>query len=290
MSIQMLTAVWGPKHLELFKKGTIRSLAQQDNYKALVKAQAQWNIFTEPQYFDTIKNYIYEVMPNFPSVELKSTSLLRDRIDNLLSATLWQMGRCLDSNERMLLAPPDTIFGDGTIDGLLQIGKDEHSCVVVPHPRVLPNILDSNFGTNAELVSLAWKNLHRSWSEAEDGHPRQSSFIGGVSWRSISDNLYAVKHRLPTVYLAHFTQNDYQYFVKQIGYGAWDHTWPEELLKQSRQRTVGASDAAFIVEVTDGDKNVPPVMRGGDPNKFWKNHFHNEINSQISCIFRGASL
>ncbi len=291
MGLQLVSCLWGDKHLELWRETCLRSLAMPENAQALVKAGAHWNIYTEEKYFDYFKDKIHEAIPNFPSVEFISTNKLRDRIDNTQSAMIKQIEKCLQVEEKMLLCPPDTIFADGSVDGLLQAGRDKDSVVVVPHPRVLPSIRGRRFGTCAEMVDLAFLHLHRSWSEAEVGHPRQNSYIGGVSWSRVSDSVYAVTHLLPTPYLCSFTREDLQYFQSQIGFGAYDHTWSGDILiPRMRQRYVGSSDLAFLCEITEPEKNVPPIVRGGDPDKFWKDHTHNRNNRQILSVFRGISL
>lgn len=291
MGLQLVSCVWGDKHLELWRRTTLRSLAMPENAEALLKQDSCWNIYTEEKYFEYFKNKIHEYIPGFKSVELISTNKLRDRIDNTQSAMIKQIEKCLNHKDRMLLCPPDSIFGDGSVQGLLNAGRDPESVVVVPHPRVLPAILEEVYGSNAEMVSLSWRHLHRSWSEAEVGHPRQNSFIGGVSWSRVEDSLYSVTHLLPTPYLCDFTAEDLSYFKAQIGFGAYDHTWSGEILiPKVRQRFVGSSDIAFIAEITEADKNVPPIVRGGDPNKFWKDHLHNRINRQMISVFRGSTL
>lgn len=214
----------------------------------------------------------------------------------LLQCLFQMIDLCLKDGSQMLTAPPDTIFSEGTIEAMLRVGAFGHSCVAVPHPRVSPSI----FGqikdqplSGAELVSLTLKHGHKAWSEAEIGHERQSSFVGGIAWQKIGDKLYAVQHRLPTIYLANFIASDYAFFQKPHDglnptYGAWDHVWPSELIKTERQRTIGSSDAAFILEVTKDDLNIPPQagINPHEPDSFWRSEHHNSINRQFCYIMR----
>lgn len=281
---QILSVFWGDKHVEWFEKATLNSLAFPQNKEALLNAT--WNIFTEEKYFERIDEIVNQ------KVKLKKLNIidikkLYDRIDILHSGLIWQMHKCFELKEKMLLAPPDTIFGDGTISNLLKIGWEPGSCVVVAHPRVLPIILGEIYQSNESLVSASIKHFHKSWSDAEVGHPRQNGFIGGVSWQYLDKETISVCHRLPTVYLADFQEQDLKYFENRIGFGSYDHEWPSDhLINQERMRFVGSSDACFICEITDAGANIPPVQLNQDPNKFWRNVLHNKIDSQFRAIFR----
>lgn len=284
MRIQILSTIWGETHKELFKKAALKSLSWPKNAKAL--QGAKWNIFADDEHHEELK----ALMPHGIQVDFRSTSSLRDYIDQVQSASIWQMNECLKHNEKLLLAPPDTIFADGSIENLLLLGEDPDTCVVVPHPRVLPKMLDDLEAPKspAQLTSLSFKHLHKSWENAELNHPLQNSYIGGVEWRKLTDSLYAVTHRLPTVYLAHFTEEDLQYFKSAISFGNFDHRWPGDILiPRGRQRYCGSSESCFIVEVTEQGKNVPPT-RPGDPTRgFWFDWPHNRANAQITAIWRG---
>jgi hypothetical protein len=286
MSLQIMTLVWGDKHLEMFKKTCLASFAYPKNRGALRSAGSTWNIFTEEKYYDQISNMVSEALPAV-EIELKSISSLRTYIDNCQSALVMMVEKCIASGDKFLMAPPDTIFGDGTIGNMIKLCRDKGAAIAVPHPRVLPAILEEMAGplSNQELVALAWKHLHKSWTDAEVGHHTQNSFVGGVDWQYLDDNTISVLHRLPTVYMADFAPEDLQYFKLCISFGSFDHEWPAELVKIRRQKFVGSSDACFIVEITEKDKNVPPIWPG-DPNKFWQKHLHNELNAEVAAIFR----
>ncbi len=288
--MDILSVFWGETHLKLFLSAALRSLSWADNQKALREQNATWNIFTDKEHFLEVEKMVDALMPEF-QINLGSADDLRKYTDSTQSALVWQIDKCLKDGKRLLFAPPDTIFGDGTVRGLVKAGREKGSCVVLPHPRVLPDIFKEKLAiqmglTNAELVSLSWKHLHRSWSDAKVGHPLRNSFVGGVTWDEVSENLYTVKHMLPTVYYSDFTKDDLLYFETTGSFGSYDHLWPSELMKQGRQRYVASSDVAFVVEVTEKDKNIPPIWPG-DPDHFWKQHPHNEHNKMIVATFRG---
>lgn len=281
--IQALTTVWGQEYIDLFLRGTVKSLSLPSN-KDVMK-RITWNIFTDEESFKQIDEVISALLPE-TEVIYRDLGVIRDRIDYLHSGLIWQIKECLKTESKMLLLPPDSIFGDKSLQNLLILGKEPKSCVVSPHPRAHPEILSEQYASNSSLVRAAWKHLHRSWSDAEEGSDRQNSFIGGVSWEKLDQSTYAVKHLLPTPYLCDFTNEDLDFFIKASGIGVIDHVWPSLLVQQDRLKYVGSSDACFIVEITARDRNLPPVQLGADNSKFWKRHPHNAFNNQIACIFR----
>lgn len=291
MKLEILSIFWGEKFIESFRRTALRSLAFKGNKKSIYDQKTRWNVFTEPQFFDYVSKIIDAEFPEL-EVNIQSTVKLRTHIDMNQSAIIWQIEECMKNKTKLILAPPDTIFGDKTVGNLLTIGAEEGACVVVPHPRVHPTILeDLQSGitySNPELVTMAWKHLHRSWEDAEEGHPRQNGFVGGVWWNKLEEGLISVRHALPTVYLMDFTAEDLQYFKAQNAFGSFDHLWPGDILvKRERQRFAASSDACFVVEITEREKNIPPIW-DGPPNGFWRSHPHNHHNRQVAAVFRGV--
>lgn len=293
MKFQILSILWGEPYASWFARGCVKSLSFPKNKKAIDDNCSVWNIFCDDSQAEGIKEV---ARINFPrlNIKVRSTDELRAFVDQHQAAMCLQIKECLEAKERLLLAPPDTIFADGTIPNLLKLGREKNSCVAVAHPRVLPELL-SDIGVleikdPAEMIYRIWNegHLHQSWADAEVGHPRQNSFIGGVRWEELSTDLFSITHHLPTVYLADFTDEDFVYFKTATGFGHWDHMWPSDILiKQGRQRYVGSSDAAFICEITHKEKNIPPVKEG-NTDLFWRSFPHNIQDRQTNVIFRGA--
>lgn len=288
--MQILSCVWGKTHLELFKKASLRSLSWPKNRESI--KGSTWNIYTNDEDIDSLNEYTKALLPEV-NFMIMSTSALRNYIDQVQSATLWQIEECLRLNERLLLSPPDTIFGDGSVEGLIQAGLDPGSVVVSPHPRVLEPILKEithpNYKpSNGDLVGMAWFYLHDSWIHAERGHPNQSSYVGGVEWWRKDGIIYGT-HRLPSPYLLHFTEEDLSYFKSQVSFGSFDHLWGGDILiPRGRQRYLASSEACFIVEITEAVKNVPPIIENQPKTGFWRDHLHNKMNAQIIFTFKGV--
>jgi hypothetical protein len=126
------------------------------------------------------------------------------------------------------------------------------------------------------------------------GHSRQTSFIGGVAWKKLDPGLYSVTHRLPTPYFISWHENDWSYWWGQVGFGNLDHRFPgEQLFRQQRWRYAGSSDACFIVEVTDKDKNVPPdtppqiKIPADIAEAYCGDGLHHQMNRLFNVIWRG---
>ena len=300
--LRIYTALWGQKYIDLFEKTIIRSFSWPKNREALANENVTWSIHTNKK--DVAKIIQLCKRTGVENYEVTELSVELDGGHPDIGAILLgqfksEISRCLETNSRLLIAPPDSIFGDGTIPSLLSTANQEGVCVAVPHPRTLPSIFEypsryceslKETLTNSELVTETFNNLHRTWSEAEVGFDRINSYVGGVCWRKINKGLYSVQHRLPTNYLLHFIPSDLQFFEKQICFGAIDHLWPTKLIQEERERVVGSSDVAFICEVTDPKQNIPPnyPYKKAEPDRFWRSAPHNSFFRQVNCIFRGT--
>ena len=314
-NLRVFTCVWGNKHIDTFLNGTVRSLSWKSNKETL--DGSTWNIVTKADSAAKLEN---ELGSRFPNIKLELTAIPSqltapngavietEKLDHsnlILMHLVKEIKRAIETTSRTLLAPPDTIFGERSIANLVKMGAQEGVCVAVPHPRVHPEIIsDAYFKTgspcsNEVLVKLSFeKYLHQSWKAAEIGCANQNSLVGGVAWQKLeaagSETLYAVQHRLPTVYLANWIPEDYAFFINQPSFGSYDHTWPgERLIRQERQRLVGSSDAAFVCEITDFDKNIPPwtpehlKVLSVHPDAFYRDNWHNSINRLTVCMMRG---
>ncbi len=295
--LRIFTVVWGDNHIDWFERACIRSLSWPKNAAAI--KHATWTVFTKEKDMARV-----EALVKSTGVSNIEIARVAEHVEGnspimgavLLECLLQMMDISIQDGAKVIMAPPDTIFADGSVDSLIVAGRQLGTCVAVPHIRVSPSI----FGgikdtplTGAELTTIALKHGHRAWTEAEDGHAKQNSFVGGISWRRLSNKLIAMTHRLPTVYLANFLASDMSFFKQPHDnlaptFGCYDHAWPAALIEQERQRVLGSTDAACIVEVTKEDLNVPPSVSVNpyEPDAFWRNQMHNKINRQYLYIMR----
>lgn len=300
--LRIFTVAYGSTHLDWMNRALVRSLAWPQNKAAL--QHAKWTIFGDLENTQQVYEMATKVLP-FHQIELRPKIMDHGQVD-LLGCMMWMMRQCALDKAQMLTAPPDTIFADGTIKTLLEYGEQPDTCVAVPHPRVLPSILDdlgAEPPTNGQLVTLALaKHPHNAWITSNQDLAINGVNVGGVNWQKTNENTWAVQHRLPTVYLANFTENDRKFFSKPWGgqapqYGMWDHEWPgAELIgpqppeiSRQRWRMIGSSDAAFIVELTESWKNTPTqrVINPDERDAFHRDEYHNRINRQYLSCFRG---
>ncbi len=303
--LRIFTVLWGDQHFEWFEKGLVRSLAWPKNKEAL--QHAIWMIYTMPNEMARAAEIASKVVPPDQIECISLLTLLKGGMPTaptfLFLSLMASMHECLSDGSQFLMAPPDTVFSDGSIPSLLSAGQPTGSCVAVAHPRVHPSVLscvlENQPMTGAEMVSLSFQpeHLHRTWSEAEVGREMVNSYISGVSWKRMSSGLIAVTHRLPTVYLANLTSPDLNFFMHPKNghphnFGYWDHQWPSELTNTGRQRVIGSSDAAFIVELTESTNNIPPLRNANpfDPSAFCRQEPHNLHNLNALVIFSPGVL
>ncbi len=304
MKLNIYTAVWGEKYVNQFEHGLLWSLNQPENAKSL--ANAPWYIMTKKEDMHNVADICNRKCKFTKDIRIVEfpTHMFTPKTEcghGLLHGIISMIIESLQQNAKLLIAPPDTVYGEGSIRNILKIGERDYTCVAVPHVRVTPSIVNHLHGTiqNDELVELAFRKeyLHESWVGAEIGEKIHNTYMSGVAWRRISPQMYSVQHLMPTVYLAHFHQKDLDFFYGVQSFGSWDHTWPGEcLIRQQRQRYVGSSDLAFLVELTDAEKNIPPPVTFNppeyrpEPDAFYRDGFHNDMNKQVISSFRGKEI
>jgi hypothetical protein len=283
--LRVFTLVYGSPHLEWFKKTSV-CLGWDENRKSL--EGCVWRIYTLQECVE----YIKETVKNLDlQVEYQAISQAnanpRDGLHNCLTM---EMSACVKNGSSLLVAPPDMIFGEGTIKTLVQIGTESrYTCVSFPHPRVnaetFPDINEPI--SNARLVSLAIEHLHCSWSSSNMNLNENSVYNSGVAWRKVG-NLYAITSRIPTPHFVNPKKEDVDFMLTNASPGAWDHLWPEMLVKEQRQRVIGSSDAAFIVELTES-RSHRPIVRPRlpqEPDAYGYKREHHKVNRNLVSIWR----
>lgn len=289
---RMLTLVWGQPYVDWFDRACVQSLELPRNKKALQEGVSVWDICTRPDNQDLVKDIAGRLELNI-EFHLDPMGTPDQHGDILQRALMAQMHRCIAANEGLILTPPDSIFGDGTMENLIALGQPREVCISVPHVRVRPTILDIPWraNSNANLVAASWKHLHRTWVESDGSRKMTNTYSGGCSWRKISENTYAVCHRIPTTYYANFNDSDPIWWKGVDKINVWDHAWPSKTVAETRHRMVGSSDACFIAEVTPEFANIPPCTPNdsGEPDKYWGRAAHHMFNRNSINIFRAET-
>lgn len=295
--LRIYTSVWNNKYLDLLEKTLIKSFLWPENNLAIQNEETTWCIYTKESDIKRVTELStllpvdkVEIHTIDKAIEKQGKNINYGEV--LLDGFLKEIKKCIESNSKLLIAPPDSLFGDGTLKNIFKTGYQDGVCISFAHPRVTPSILGhiKTHLTNPQLVSLAMNHLHVTWKEARLGGEFINSYVGGVQWEELSTGLYRVQHRLPTPYLLHFNQSDYDFFNREnMVFGAIDHLWSIKLLQEERIRSLGSSDAGFVCEVTSPCENIPPkypVIKS-EPDRFWRNAYQNQVYRQFMFIFRG---
>ncbi len=297
-NLRLFTSLWGSEAIDTFKQGALKSYLWPKN-KAAIDGNV-WDVWSTNEHMDEIERLL------FNSFDIKFEPHLipdiKDQLGNIAPAPyvlhkpiLDEMVLCLNSASKLLMLPPDTIFGDGSISNILRTGEAPGTCVVVPHVRVLPHLLnyiEDKALDNYALAGLVMETMHKSWINAEKGSPETNSFWSGVSWEKLDTGLISITHRIPTIYLASFTGQDHAAWQNYATFGAWDHRLPgETMVRQERLRMPGSSDVAMIAEITGPGDNIPPktppeVLAQQGPDGFWTDTGHSAHFRQSQFILR----
>lgn len=298
-NLRLFTALWGDEKIEEFEKGPLKSLLWPKN-KAVIDGST-WDVWTYEPHVEHLERLLF----NSFDIKFEAHILPTIYLDNgrmapppyLLHQPIQaQMVTCLNTVSKLLMIPPDTVFGEGTLANIMKLGELPGTCVAVPHMRVYQHALH-HIGaepiSNSKLCNIAFETMHPSWISSEKDVEGTCSFWSGVRWEKLEEKLWSITHRIPTIYLASFTGHDHAFWQSQAAFGGWDHRWPGEcLIRQGRQRMPGSSDACMIVEITGPGDNIPPktppeALQQFPPDAYWVDTLHAEHNRQIQFIMRG---
>ncbi len=260
----------------------------------------KWHLVSTPADAQALKEIAQEILPR-AKIDILVDPRLGENINHgrqMAEAVMKVMEICIEDKAPMLMAPPDFVYGDGTIQNMLAIGDQPGTCVGVAHIRVVPSFLNAISAkesmypqTNAQLMHEAFAHAHSTWRDVQCGADPTMSYHCGVTWKWIGCGLAAVQHHMPSPFLVNFIPKDLELWKNggEPGFGFWDHDWPEFLLKDQRMRWIGSSDAAFMAEITDPLANLGKLLprNAKDPDAFFKDAYHCKIQRQFVTIFRG---
>lgn len=278
MKLRAFTVVYGEKHIARFRDGLVRCLAWPRNCAAL--EGAAWHIHTTPTEYQIVRDAIKHLGIDY---QLREIGVFTD-------ALVTQVMECSESGEALLTLNADNIFGDGSIEAMKRVAVEgEGLCVALAHPRVRPEFLswmsDAPM-SNAQMVDLAMRTLHPSFTTSDMSREEVNTWAGGVSWRRLGDAVWGVTVNSPSIFLARVVPDD---VLRLSAPGAWDHHWPSELVQAERQRFIGGSDAAFVVELTDIGVHMPELVRKPQnaPYAYRHNREHHRVNRNVVAVWRG---
>ncbi len=294
--MQISTIVYGD-YIGMFEEVCLKSLFQSENIPWLQKKgyDIEYVIYTrDGRDIEKLKEVIKKFDCKFiirgfsDSDELINTTLIKEII---------KYG--IEKDVPTLFINPDLFVANGSLKNMVSYKYKGNMCIASVHVRVDKDkfkeaIKDKNNIGNAELVDIAMETLHPSWADSFIDKDKNASFITCSMVQKISDNLWSVIMRIPTVYYVKFQQSDLDLFSvidnesRGVNYGMWDHTWPEHLVNQNRFKFTGSSDFFFAVELTHKDDNLPGSVGGKMLNDECHNSKkHSEINRNFVTILRG---
>lgn len=284
--IRLFCLAYGAKFVDLFERVTVRSLMQPRN-RAVI-SDAKISLYTDKDSVERATGIASQLAPVEPT--LLDAGLHPGEM--LHRALIAEIRECLRTGSTLIMAPPDTFWGEGSLANLLAVGSVPNVCVGAAHARVnrdqFLEALPEGVIENDRLVSLSIEHLHRTWGEADCTREKTNTWWSGTSLRKVSDKLWAVQHLLPTIHLARFVQSDLEFFERHDKRGLWDHRWPACLVEQQRQRIIGSSDMFFAAELTGETENIPPLTDRdvNEPDKYRGNERHHAINRNLISVWR----
>lgn len=295
--LRLFSIVFNEQYIDWFDRACVPSLSWPSNSHALRRAVA-WDVWTTTEDAERVRQIAervgvqVEIHAELEPASWENKEPLKLQLTRALTA---QIERAAAERSAFLWIAPDSVFGDGSIRSILELGAPPDVCVALAPMRVQAAGFIEAMGPrrllNDDLVSLAFKFAHRSFVEAEATLPMTNSFDSGVSWRTLRPGrLYAVTHRKHSAYLMQPTARDAESFRGMKKFGAYDHSFPRRLIEEQRQRVIGSSDAAFVVELTPELAHVPPLyaMDPDEPDRFNQNMPHHAANRNVVAIWRAA--
>lgn len=282
--LHVWTPVWG-RQIDFFERYTLPSLLWPDNLP-LSGMGVVHDLYTRSQDEERLR---WIMSRNSPSGFYNLTVAPPGTPDLMIWALRAASAKACQSKARMLVAMPDVIFGNGSIGNLLKYASGKSVSLACAHLRIneedFVGFYKDSIPTfsNPELVDLAFQFPHQN-TEASWLGGQNASHISGLTLTRISDSLVALTHRLPTIYLTHFTGDDVDYFHRSAGMSCWDHDWPSTLL-DGRLRFIGSSDLFFAVELTERASHIVPCGVAGE-GTYHKGQPHHLLNRHFVCCLR----
>ena len=211
----------------------------------------------------------------------------------LLEAILKNFQYCINKKSIMCMAMPDLIFCNYSLLNSVLFVFSKRKGLAAPHPRINTNIFrdyknyPENGFTSAEAVSYAFKNPHSSFKLANEDLT-ENTVYGGISYKKLSKNLYAICSNLPSPWVIIPTKEDVNFFKTSGKFVDWDRGWLTLLLKKNRIKVCGSSDMFFCMEITEESKNtkVKPIKVKHPWRDLYSEAFSNRLCNSYITIWR----
>ena len=252
--------VFGQKHWDLFKKVTLRSLHQRRNLAAIQENDCEFLIYTTgdpgPLVLD-LPTRNHQVIGFTEQIDLHTC---------LIQALRYSIAHCLSKGRTLVTSPPDTFFGDGSIETLFNINRLTNSqlCIAAPHVRVNTDGFLARLATesgpisNRRLARMALDTLHASWTNCRLSNETDptKSYVNGTMLIELGNGNFLIQSNLPTYWIANFNETDAIFYNRAYFIASWDWVWPNKVYQDGRHRIIGSSNQFFAAEVTDPRANL----------------------------------
>lgn len=287
MKVRIFTIAFGEHYLGWFERGLVQSLMWPKNREAIRSRVEAYDVWTTAESAGRAHAIAERV-----GVPIDLHILGGGDRAALFPALIAQMELCY--GKAFIFAGPDILFGDGTIGHMIEAGRVPGICVSfmplrVNEPGFIEG-LDGNPYSNARLVRYGMARAHRGFTDGEANLARTNSYHSGMSWRRLSEDLYAITGRLPSAFFMQPTRRDVKWMLDRPKFGNYDHQFAKTLVDAQRQRVIGSSDAAFAVEVTPLVTGVAELTDTDprEPDRFIQDLSHYAVNRNVLAIWRAG--
>ena len=297
--VYVFSVGWGD-YLDHYFKYTVPSIFQSSNLPALAAEEFDISLvlytLDEPdKVLEKYRTIIDQYMPdNFTIEKFQTSQTIVRYIMNV--ALLRFLRKAIDDHALFILAPPDTIFSNGSLyNSVMSVHYKGVGFASIPMRVEMDTLKDESVqamierGTvisSPKLVEIGLKNLHEKFVYANDELDENTTHYG-VSIRKITDQLYNVIGNLPTVWVVRPLEEDYQHFLKKGDFNEWDRGWLELLIKRNRIKISGSSDIFFCIELTKkDDPDLVTKRKGQLGNDYSGDGFATRVCNMVNVIWR----
>ena len=287
------TLAWGD-YLDIYFKHTLPSLLHESNIPSLTKDnfEVSFVLYTLDREKDVKKKYKKELSKALPySFKIISFEKIKnsDKVSAIANISIVKiLNYCIQNQLIMFLAPPDTIFSNNSVFNSVSFSYSKRKSFAAAHPRININFLkdfkkfpEDGF-KSTEMVKYAFNNAHQNFKFADE-KLRKNTAYAGISYRKLSESLFAITSHMPTTFTVIPTLDDLKFFEKFGSFNDWDRGWLAMLLKKNRLKVCGSSDMFFCVEITKENAvttNLPKTVE-----KPWKDLYDKLFSHRICNLF-----
>ena len=289
--IVFYTLAWGD-YLDIYFNYTLPSILHESNIPKLVFEgyEIKFMLYTIDKK-ENIKNKFGKQIAllginKFEIIKFETKEKIKSKIANTSIKKI--LRHCFDNKSMLFMAPPDTIFANSSIYNSANLAYSKRKSFASAHPRINKKILSDykqlpkEGFESTELVNYSLKNAHSNFKLANEDKSI-NTVHAGISYKKISDKLFAITANMPTTYIVIPSLEDINYFAKYGTFNDWDRGWLCTLLKKNRLKICGSSDMFFCAEITSED--LSSKVKPKKVKTLWKDLYFKGFSNRISNTF-----